>query len=43
MKRFTSGVILGAPAYAIAWAADASPLWSAVVGLAAAALAAALT
>jgi hypothetical protein len=42
MKRFTTGLIFGAAGYAIAWSAGASPLWSVVVGLAAAALAAAL-
>jgi hypothetical protein len=43
MKRFTAGLIFGGAAYGIAWAAGASPLWSAAVALAAGVLAAALT
>lgn len=43
MKRFTTGLIFGAAFYAIAWAAGASLLWSTAVGLAAAAIAVALT
>lgn len=42
-QRITTGVIVGAAFYAIAYAAGASPLWSTVVGVAAAALAVALT
>ncbi|MDX3714378.1 hypothetical protein PV733_36735 [Streptomyces europaeiscabiei] len=42
-KRLGTGLIFGASAYAIAWAAGASPLWCAVVGLAAGAVAVALT
>jgi hypothetical protein len=42
-KRFGTGLIFGASAYAIAWAAGASALWSTVAGVAAAALAYALT
>lgn len=43
MRRFTTGVIVGAAFYAIAYSAGASHPWSAVVGLAAAAIAVALT
>jgi hypothetical protein len=43
MKRCTTGLIFGAALYGVAWAAGASPLWCAVVALAAAVLAAALT
>lgn len=43
MKRLTTGLIFGAAAYAIAWSAGASVLWSAVGGIAAAGLAYALT
>lgn len=43
MKRPVTAVVFGAAAYAIAWAAGASLLWCVVVGLAVAALAAALT
>jgi hypothetical protein len=43
VKRFTSGLIFGAAVFAIALSAGAGPLWSAVVGLAAGAVAAALT
>ncbi|MDX2550175.1 hypothetical protein [Streptomyces stelliscabiei] len=42
-KRLGTGLIFGASAYAIAWAAGASPLWCAVAGVAAAGLAYALT
>lgn len=42
-QRITTGVIVGAAFYAIAYSADASLLWSAVVGLAGAAIAEALT
>lgn len=42
-RRLTTGVIFGAACYAIAYYAGASVLWSAVVGLAAAAIAVALT
>lgn len=42
MKRLATGLIFGAAAYAIAWSAGASVLWSAWAGLAAAALAYAL-
>lgn len=42
-RRFTTGVIVGAAFYAIAWASGASVLWSTLVGLAGAAIAVALT
>lgn len=42
MKRARTGLIFGAAAYAITWAANASPLWCVVAGLAVAAIAAAL-
>ena len=41
--RFTTGVIVGAASYAIAYSADASHPWAAVVGLAGAVIAVALT
>lgn len=41
--RFTTGLIFGAACYAIAFYAGASVLWSALVGLAGAAIAVALT
>lgn len=31
-KRFATGVIFGASAYAIAWAAGAAPLWCWLIG-----------
>lgn len=43
MNRIGTGLVFGAAAYAIAWSAGASVLWSAVAGLAAAVLAYALT
>lgn len=43
MKRPATAVVFFAAVYAIAWSADASALWSAWAGLAAAALAYALT
>jgi hypothetical protein len=42
-QRITTGLIFGAACYAIAYYAGASPLWAAVVGLAGAAIAVALT
>jgi cell division protein FtsW (lipid II flippase) len=42
-KRLGTAVVFGAAAYAIAWSAGASVLWSAVAGIAAAGLAYALT
>ena len=43
MKRPATALVFAAAGYAIAWAAGASPLWAAVAGLAAGALAYALT
>ena len=43
MKRPVTAVVFGAAVYAIAWSAGASPLWSAVAGIAATAIAVALT
>jgi hypothetical protein len=43
VKRPATAVVFGAAVYAIAWSAGASVMWSAWVGLAAAALAYALT
>lgn len=34
MKRFTTGLLFGASASGIAYAADASPLWTWGIGLA---------
>lgn len=42
-RRLTTGVIVGAAFYAIAYSAGASVLWAALVGLAGAAVAVALT
>lgn len=42
-RRLGTAVVFGAAVYAIAWSAAASVLWSAWAGLAAAALAYALT
>ncbi|MDX3587319.1 hypothetical protein [Streptomyces europaeiscabiei] len=43
MNRIGTGLVFGAAVYAIAWSAGASVWWSAVVGIAAAGLAYALT
>ena len=43
VRRFTTGLIFGAAVYAIAFYARAGLLWSTLVGLAAAAIAVALT
>lgn len=42
-QRITTGLIVGAAFYAIAYSAGASVLWSALAGLAGAAIAVALT